>query len=176
MISNSSPATYKYALFEQNVVMDMRIREETLVTRLVIRQSWIDARFFWMDDCRFKDIELLHVNIDKLWRPDIAVHNNVDGTYISSSASDFQAVVFSNGTVLHSHIGKYSTFCRVNVRNFPYDEQVCSIDFHPFVYSGEDVKLRSGEVMRKNLKPNVEWELKRATTEYIGILLDSCRL
>ena len=148
--------------------MDMRIREETLVTRLVIRQSWIDARFFWMDDCRFNSIDRLHIDIERIWRPDIAVHNNVDGTYISSSVPTFKAIVFSNGTVLHSHIGKYSTFCRVNVENFPYDEQVCSIDFHPYVYSGEDVKLKTAEVMRKNLKPSSEWELKRATTEYKG--------
>jgi len=54
-------------------------------------------------------IEYIRVPISFIWKPEIGLHNNIDGNYIAKSATDFKATIYSDGTVIYTHIGIYNS-------------------------------------------------------------------
>ena len=51
----------------------------------------------------------------------------------------------------------------INVREFPYDWQICTILFNSLIYSSDEVNIsNSAPVSTLNLTNNVEWRLEQA--------------
>lgn len=69
-------------------ILDLNIIAESLISRLVFGQKWIDPRLEWEtlkwipEKCKFAKIEYLRLPIDMLWKPEIVMYNNIDGNYI----------------------------------------------------------------------------------------------
>ena len=52
---------------------------------------------------------------------------------------DYLALVFHNGKVTYVPQIKASVLCRLNMKRFPYDTQICGFKFGSWTYHGEKV-------------------------------------
>ena len=55
------------------------------------------------------------------------------------------------------------TECKINVKYFPFDEQICSITFGSWTYHGFKVDLFHGDADVTNFVQNTEWDLVEAS-------------
>ena len=109
----------------------------------------------------FYGVEYIHVNYDMIWSPEIILHNNADGVYMPDSFKDFKMLLYSNGTIVYQPMGIFTSHCNINVRDFPYDEQICSMFFTTMVYSSDVVRFEAvhGAPLVSQMKTNPEWNL-----------------
>ena len=130
---------------------------------VILKQKWIDNRLEWnLDD--YKGVEYLHIPIDKLWQPDIILYNNIDGNFYPS-LNDVPALVEHNGTVHWNPPSIYTASCNIQVRQFPYDIQRCTMLFKSMTYNYPEIALMPAheKVWTGHIQPHIEWELTEAT-------------
>jgi len=150
-------------------VLDLTIKQESLRVRMTIHHEWNDPRLYWEHLPHFKNITYIRTKYDQVWNPEIILHNNQDGNYYPESFSDFQLTVYSNGTIIYSPAGIFVSHCNINVRDFPYDEQICAMYLTSMVYSSSVVKFepRFKYMHTRTTIPNQEWDLVNSKIEEI---------
>ncbi|MCJ8733731.1 hypothetical protein PDJAM_G00226980 [Pangasius djambal] len=84
---------------------------------------------------------------------------SADGTYEVSFYSN--AVVSSNGEVAWLPPAIYKSACKIEVRNFPFDQQNCTLKFRSWTYDHTeiDLVLLSDFASRDDFKPSGEWDI-----------------
>ena len=72
---------------------------------------------------------------------------------------DYRAVVYSDGTVYYNFPTIVEALCPIDVRNFPFDTQICTLKFGSWAYHGRqlDIQLRDKTGDLAQMKSNVEW-------------------
>lgn len=84
---------------------------------------------------------------------------SADGTYEVSFYSN--AVVSSNGEVAWLPPAIYKSACKIEVRNFPFDQQNCTLKFRSWTYDHTEIDLilLSDFASRDDFKPSGEWDI-----------------
>ncbi|XP_046555143.1 neuronal acetylcholine receptor subunit alpha-6-like [Haliotis rubra] len=108
--------------------------------------------------------ETLLLRISDIWSPTIIFLNTVSDVKYTKDEED-KAIVYNTGLVVYVHNGRLDTRCKVNIQQFPFDQQVCFISMSPMVtaLSGEDVTVQNPNVDLESFEENGEWELVEAT-------------
>uniref|UniRef100_A0AC35TXV8 Neur_chan_LBD domain-containing protein n=1 Tax=Rhabditophanes sp. KR3021 TaxID=114890 RepID=A0AC35TXV8_9BILA len=105
----------------------------------VIKPSWIDQKLKWNPD-DYGGVDVLYVPSELLWLPDIVLYNNADGNYQISIMT--KAKLSPNGTVLWEPPAIFKSMCQIEVEWFPFDDQICTLIFGSWTYSGLEVDLK----------------------------------
>ncbi|CAJ0594932.1 unnamed protein product [Cylicocyclus nassatus] len=133
--------------------------------------DWNDARLVW-NSSDFDDIEGFYINQNLIWKADIAVFNSRSLTDVASDAK--HAYVKSSGDISLFVYNSVSFLCLMNVRNFPFDEQVCSIEFASYTFTSQELQLNC--IMPKHYNSvsasNNEWIIDAIESETV-VLRDS---
>ncbi|KAI3382356.1 hypothetical protein SNEBB_006712 [Seison nebaliae] len=125
---------------------------------------WIDYRLTW-DLSEFHQ-EYIEIPIKCLWRPDIVLFNNAEGTYEVTLMT--MATVHYSGEVIWEPPAIYRSSCPINVEYFPFDTQICSMKFGSWTYNGNEVDLLHMNSTDDNMKigidlidfyRSVEWDI-----------------
>ncbi|XP_013388502.1 neuronal acetylcholine receptor subunit alpha-10 [Lingula anatina] len=142
------------ALFK---MVDLDEKHQILFSSLWMRMSWTDNRLKW-NTTEF-EIEDLHIPYTRVWRPDITLYNDVGED--EKSLDKYPVKVHSDGSVLWLAPVLYKSYCRLDVRYFPYDQQVCPLRFGSWSFHGDHLLLtnmsESGDT--SEFVDNGEWEL-----------------
>jgi hypothetical protein len=105
----------------------------------------------------------------EIWTPDIVAING-PGKPEKQAKYQYPVLVICTGSVRWSYQDKLVSFCEMDVRNFPFDRQHCSILLQSSIYDSSQLKLRSlYNVVRLYKFINTEWELIHATIEEIDL-------
>ncbi|CBY12093.1 unnamed protein product [Oikopleura dioica] len=107
-----------------NEIINVNEVAQKLDIKFWFHHEWIDERLSW-DPKDYGNVATLHVPQDFLWLPDYALYGNADGDFII--AESVRVRIFSNGTVMWRPPIITKTFCEIQVANFPFDSQNCSI-------------------------------------------------
>ncbi|KAH8409516.1 hypothetical protein KR222_007698, partial [Zaprionus bogoriensis] len=86
----------------------------------------------WRDELRswnpkeFENITKLAMPSHKVWKPQITLFNAADddGAYLAETT---KVIIKSSGTILWVPPAVYTAYCKLNMRNWPYDEQTCKL-------------------------------------------------
>ena len=90
---------------------------------------------------------------------------------LSSSASNYgilyqrldtQVVLRHDGQVSWLAPVQVKTECKINVKYFPFDEQICRVTFGSWTYHGFKVDLYGNDADIANFVQNTEWDLQEA--------------
>lgn len=110
-----------------------------VITSGWIKQEWEDVFLRW-DPKHYGGVEILSVPADMIWRPDIVLFNNADGNFEISILT--KAILHYSGKVVWEPPVVYVSGCDIEVQYFPFDEQVCQMNFGSWTYDGTQVDLR----------------------------------
>uniref|UniRef100_A0A672GW12 Neuronal acetylcholine receptor subunit beta-2-like n=1 Tax=Salarias fasciatus TaxID=181472 RepID=A0A672GW12_SALFA len=129
-------------------------------TRLLVLslQEWNDYRLRW-DPEKYEGIKKLRIPSKHIWLPDIVLYNNADGVYEVSFYCN--AVVSNTGDIFWLPPAIYKSACAIEVQNFPFDQQNCTLKFRSWTYDHTEVDLilTSDFASRDDFTPSGEWDI-----------------
>ncbi|CAF0756631.1 unnamed protein product [Brachionus calyciflorus] len=155
-------------------LIDVDERNMIITTNCWLNQGWIDHKLIW-DPRDYDGIQFIHIPNEKIWKPDILLANNADSWAKISSIST-NAFVKYDGNVTWLSTVIFKSSCSINVRYFPFDEQVCDMIFASWTYDGFflDLSVNSDEGDVTNYIKNGEWHLVKLTATKISKRYSCC--
>ncbi|XP_037082475.1 acetylcholine receptor subunit alpha-L1-like [Pollicipes pollicipes] len=142
------------------------LKDQILTTNVWVEHEWLDYRFIW-DPFEYGGVTELYVPAEHIWLPDIVLYNNADGEYVITTLT--KAVIHSEGRVVWHPPAIFKSYCEIDVRYFPFDQQKCFMKFGSWSY-GSSIDLRHIKQSResnhvelgidlKEYYPSVEWDI-----------------
>ena len=100
---------------------------------------------FYYDDDDYYNVEndnpsVISVFAYQVWKPDLELYNAAEKPTIYDKNGAVK--LFYNGNILYIRPTKYSFSCKLDLINFPYDTQVCSMTFVSWKYAKNTLDLR----------------------------------
>ncbi|XP_071953127.1 neuronal acetylcholine receptor subunit alpha-10-like [Antedon mediterranea] len=120
-------------------VLDMDERRQTLKTNLWMTLNWRDEYLQW-DPEDFGNLKMIKIPSNLVWMPDIVLYDNADTAYLPF-LRDKIIVLYHNGTCNWASPIIVKSHCRLNVMNFPFDEQSCKMKFGPWQHDGTEIVM-----------------------------------
>ncbi|XP_076466888.1 neuronal acetylcholine receptor subunit alpha-3-like [Babylonia areolata] len=110
---------------------------DTLDTFLILQQSWHDARLQW-NSSQYSGLTEIQLPSSRVWTPDIFSYDNVDSDF---RPKDVMVSAYASGHLVWSTPLRLRTTCHVDLHNFPFDLQQCTLYFASWVYNGAQVNV-----------------------------------
>ncbi|KXJ28250.1 neuronal acetylcholine receptor subunit alpha-10 [Exaiptasia diaphana] len=158
-----------------NNIIDLNEKFQSLKSSIWVRQHWANPLFKW-NTSHYGGLGSLIVDSRKLWLPDIALYNNInDETNTVHLDQRLTRVrIDSKGMTYWAVPYIFSTLCKIDVKNFPFDTQLCALNFGSWQYDGNEVNIINDKKLARIAKtrvPNGEWdvlkvEIKRTVHYY----------
>ncbi|CAN9501274.1 unnamed protein product [Ophioblennius macclurei] len=149
-------------------ILNVDEKNQVLTTYVWYRQSWTDEFLVW-DPEDFDEVKQVSLPTANVWVPDILINEFVD---VGKSPDIPYVYVTHNGLVRNYKPIQVVTACTLNIYNFPFDVQKCSLTFQSWLHTIDDINItlmRSPEAVRvdKSVFMNQgEWELLHIPSKY----------
>uniref|UniRef100_A0A914WB49 Uncharacterized protein n=1 Tax=Plectus sambesii TaxID=2011161 RepID=A0A914WB49_9BILA len=104
---------------------------------------WKDELLTW-DPKLFNGTDYIKVPASKVWLPDIVVESSSLEPEYFMSQDDRVVLITSDGTVYLSFPFVLTNYCKMNIKEYPFDTQQCTIKIMSWVYVKEEITLQSG--------------------------------
>ncbi|MGH0189060.1 UNVERIFIED_CONTAM: hypothetical protein FKN15_034089 [Acipenser sinensis] len=149
-------------------------KNQVLTTYIWYRQQWKDEFLVW-DPKDFDDVKQISILTNNLWVPDILINEFVD---VGKSPDIPYVYVGNDGEVRNYKPIQVVTACSLDIYNFPFDVQNCSLTFTSWLHTIKDINislLRSPEevMFDKSVFMNQgEWELLHILSAYSAFSID----
>ncbi|XP_075404882.1 5-hydroxytryptamine receptor 3A [Tenrec ecaudatus] len=142
-------------------IINVDEKNQVLTTYIWYRQCWKDELLQW-DPEDFDNITKLSIPTDSVWVPDILVNEFVD---VGKSPDIPYVYVQQDGDIHNYKPLQMVTACSLDIYNFPFDVQNCSLTFTSWLHTIQDINIslwRNPEKVKydKSVFMNQgEWEL-----------------
>ncbi|XP_048776712.1 neuronal acetylcholine receptor subunit alpha-2-like [Ostrea edulis] len=147
-------------------------RSQTLRTTVWIDLEWTDVHLAW-NESEYDHINSIVVPQDKIWIPDICVANEVSNDKCLLKSEEGKALLENTGKVTLWWNKEVHTRCDVDISQYPFDRQTCSITIGTWYSEDEKIKLKNKfeKIDLSNYVYSEEWDIFNRT---IGkILIDN---
>jgi len=142
-----------------------------------MRLNWTDEFLRW-EPSEYENLTQIHFGAEEIWRPDIQLYNNADGSNLQHYGST-HFLVFHTGVVLWVPPAKFRSFCKIDLKLWPQDAQSCKLKFGSWTSHGSQIDLglfhNMSSVEQLNFyTENKEWEVlssfaTRNTNKYASV-------
>uniref|UniRef100_A0A8C7ZJU1 5-hydroxytryptamine receptor 3A n=1 Tax=Oryzias sinensis TaxID=183150 RepID=A0A8C7ZJU1_9TELE len=149
-------------------ILNVDEKNQVLTTYVWYRQSWTDEFLVWNPE-DFDEVKQVSLPTANVWVPDILINEFVD---VGKSPDIPYVYVTHDGLVRNYKPIQVVTACTLNIYNFPFDVQKCSLTFQSWLHTIDDINItlmRSPEKLRddKSVFMNQgEWELLHILSKY----------
>uniref|UniRef100_A0A3P8WE65 5-hydroxytryptamine receptor 3A n=1 Tax=Cynoglossus semilaevis TaxID=244447 RepID=A0A3P8WE65_CYNSE len=149
-------------------ILNVDEKNQVLTTYVWYRQSWTDEFLVW-DPEDFDEVKQLSLPTANVWVPDILINEFVD---VGKSPDIPYVYVTHDGLVRNYKPIQVVTACTLNIYNFPFDVQKCSLTFQSWLHTINDINItlmRSPEELREDKSVFMnqgEWELLHILSNY----------
>ncbi|XP_028399211.1 acetylcholine receptor subunit alpha-type acr-16-like isoform X2 [Dendronephthya gigantea] len=153
------PVKVKFGL-TLNQIVDVNEKQQILTTSMFVRQSWNNPSLSW-NPAEFMNITYINILPSRVWKPDVVLYDSV-----SSSRSGGHLDVGTTRIIVNSsgHNQWYSpinfeSHCKIDVRNFPFDQQACVVKLGSWTYDGTrlDITPEAPTADLGSFKASAEW-------------------
>ena len=176
-------------IFVLHHISDMDIQKMQLSFSANLYITWMDEYLTW-DPKDYEGIAEISVNEYEVWKPKLesldvnipsfsyrqAYAGHTDSIDVPNQGDSLR--VTNTGQVKHSFIIRSSSFCPVDLTNYPYDTQICNITFGCSNYDSREVQLVADQLFQshrrtdKIIKPHPTWDVSHeditVKTAYLG--------
>ncbi|KAK3233014.1 hypothetical protein CYMTET_56665 [Cymbomonas tetramitiformis] len=114
-----------YTAIWRLVPADIDDAEEVISGSIIMQHEWSDPYLRWAPEDYDGISEMGLKDDSKIWIPNIMIENTInDGVFMKG---EFGFRIRYDGIVRYNAPHAFSTSCRLDVREFPFDSQVCEI-------------------------------------------------
>ena len=110
-------------------IISLDEKRETLSCRGFFLIYWTDEILVWNLDP--DKPHFLQLSAHQVWTPLVYLGNSV--TDNANIISDSPVIVYNDGYVVYSDFRRTDTSCKVNIKKFPFDIQVCDIKLAVYI-------------------------------------------
>ncbi|KAI8500747.1 Neuronal acetylcholine receptor subunit alpha-7 [Branchiostoma belcheri] len=134
-------------------------KNQQIVTNLWVRLYWQDENLLW-NETQYGGASSIRIPSAEIWTPDIVLYNRIEGDE-TSDIPNTNAIITSSGDVTWLYPVTMVSSCKMNVYKFPYDEQICKLQFGSWTYDGFKVNItnRNAKGDSSNFILNEQWDL-----------------
>jgi len=142
--------------------------EGSYEVQLTFRQQWSEAQLAHTVNSRAGQ-QYRSLNASAVWKPDLFFSNELEGHFHELLAPNSLVRVYPDGNILLSQRVSLKLSCPMNLRDFPFDSQTCSILIASYGFTTEQLILmwKDGDPVQitKNLHLS-EFTLNQFNTSY----------
>ncbi|KAF5302237.1 hypothetical protein FQA39_LY10276 [Lamprigera yunnana] len=133
--------------------------KSTLNVNSWIRLVWTDDKLKW-NSSNYGGLTDINMADHEIWQPDIMLYNSASGSAVSHLGGT-HCVVRENGEIIWVPPTQLVALCDLNLRNWPFDTQTCTLKFGSWTYAGTeiDLKLYSTPFDLSYIIVNGEWDI-----------------
>ena len=102
--------------------------------------EWRDEELTW-NPADYGGLYLLAPPDGSIWMPDVSILNDVDPVMSRNSMTTLFFYIQFDGTVTYMALAKYRSSCSLNLMNFPFDKQNCTLMFTSWRHHASDLNL-----------------------------------
>ncbi|KAL4231609.1 Neuronal acetylcholine receptor subunit [Mactra antiquata] len=128
-----------------------------------MRVVWYEETISWDED-DYGGIKHMIVPSTTVWRPTITIHKAYNGKGLVGNKLTDQIRIGQTGHIQWVPKGTYSVVCDVDIRYYPFDEQICKIVYYAADESIDRVELNhNDEVLMRSLNKNenAAWKIHK---------------
>ncbi|KAJ8031943.1 Acetylcholine receptor subunit alpha [Holothuria leucospilota] len=138
--------------------------------------EWVDEYLMWDPD-KYGGVTLISLRTEDIWMPDIAVAERLDvGTAVVNLFQPY-LIVNNTGFVIFFQQTDLTIYCRLDMRKFPFDTQICEMRLLSYSYDSNQVILSFANTSASNentFRKNGVWNLKDVAVEEVETLYTCC--
>ncbi|XP_072014257.1 neuronal acetylcholine receptor subunit alpha-10-like [Amphiura filiformis] len=172
-VHNSSTATKVIMRLQVTSLLTMDIRDQKYSIQTFLKLTWTDEFLTW-NPKDFDGLKIHSVPVAMIWLPDILMYNSANMQFGIYKA-DTIAKLYPDGTVIWLIPTIYTSTCKIQVRWFPFDVQVCVMRFASWIHTGIEIDLHpenSLDALENRFLSNGVWDMvavrsKRVIVKYI---------
>ncbi|XP_060607697.1 neuronal acetylcholine receptor subunit beta-2-like [Ruditapes philippinarum] len=142
-------------------------KEQVLLSTIVLACNWKYETLVW-NESEFNEIKTMYVSPVDAWIPDVIAGNSFDSLYVlTENRADMLPIkVESNGDALWYTGGNIRTSCNIDITNYPFDVQHCTIVISKTTSDTEVlIDALRDQVISVLYKENGEWALEKSIIE-----------
>ncbi len=166
VVKDSDPVAIEFGL--GLIQMELDEKRKILVTTMWARYKWIDEYLKW-HPVTYGGVTSVRLNSGDIWLPDIVHFNTAD---VETLSRDSFLIILPDGSVTWVPQTVYKTSCNVNIRDFPFDQQRCTMWFgswtHPLSHIDINFAFAGGidlSTFQSDYKDSCEWEIVKHSAE-----------
>ncbi|OWA50321.1 Acetylcholine receptor subunit alpha-like 1 [Hypsibius exemplaris] len=141
---------------------------QVITVNVEVKQVWLDYKLKWEPEL-FGGMTQINLPCESIWLPDVVLYDNAEGDYQITKMTTL--TVNNSGFVTWNPPAIYKSYCKINVHNFPYDKQNCTMKFGSWTFDASLVDLKPSRdylgdsmVIKKGMdlseyKPSIEWDI-----------------
>ncbi|XP_071109931.1 neuronal acetylcholine receptor subunit alpha-7-like [Haliotis cracherodii] len=155
---NNSPDWAIEIWFNMYSLVDLNEKDQVLSLSGMFGLTWKEPLLEW--DAREYNTEVIYVPTEMLWLPDVILQNAV-ANYGQIGNRNLKVYLESSGTIVWFPGDFYKTYCKIDVRHYPFDTQSCKMILQPLSCEKKIVNLDLAPipVSLRKYDENGEWEL-----------------
>ncbi|MBZ3869010.1 5-hydroxytryptamine receptor 3A [Sciurus carolinensis] len=146
-------------------ILNVDEKNQVLTTYIWYRQFWTDEFLQWNPE-DFDNITKFSIPTDSIWVPDILINEFVD---VGKSPSIPYVYVRHQGEVQNYKPLQVVTACSLDIYNFPFDVQNCSLTFTSWLHTIKDINISLWRLPEK-VKSDKSVFMNQGEWELLGVL------
>lgn len=159
IINTSEPIEIQQGIAVQTLESFNQI-DETLSLNMWVRSNWRDEYLGWNDTNN--TLEFISVSSNEIWTPDIELLNAATKPEIYTLQGGIN--LYNQGDLMYSKPGIFKFSCALDLTNFPFDKQNCTMLFGSWVYNNKYINLIPNKNENKRIDvlksfSHSEWEI-----------------
>lgn len=171
----SDPVVVKFGI-ELVQLIDINERRQYITTKLWVRQFWQSDLMKW-DPKKWGGVNQLNIQANDIWKPDIVLYNNAEETS-SGSAEKFKTLITLYPSGMNSWLAPatFSSTCKINVKNFPFDSQTCKMKFGSWAFDATKLNLTQHDApfLTAQYVNSSTWDIVTIDAKFNSIIYRCC--
>ncbi|XP_037088901.1 neuronal acetylcholine receptor subunit alpha-9-like [Pollicipes pollicipes] len=139
--SHTTPTTVEFEVSIYNLI-DLNEKNQVMTVNAEIIMKWNDSFLFWNPD-NYAGIQDIRVPWKDIWTPDVVLYNSADSAY-EWAIYNTLAIVKSSGEVTMLSHAILRSSCEINIRYYPFDQQLCVMSFSSWSQDITQIALVTG--------------------------------
>ena len=146
-------------------IVDFNEVKEQIKLTTILKLSWKDEFLTWEPE-EFGNLSHIRIPQHLIWKPYLNIENSIEKLGEFGTPS-LHALLESSGKVTWKPVEVFTVSCSANVYKFPFDTQICHIEFEPSGYSSSEVRLISTayQIDLHEYKGTSGWDIANSTIE-----------
>ncbi|XP_070565221.1 neuronal acetylcholine receptor subunit alpha-10-like [Ptychodera flava] len=152
----NTTTTVEFSVWPAQII-NMDEKEQRMTVNAWITMWWVDEYLQWKTS-HYGGVDHIWLPTSHIWLPDITLYNNAD-TRWENFMDKALMIVRNDGHVDWSASVILKSFCKIDIRLFPFDRQQCTLVFGSWQYPQFFIDMKVGMGNISYFVDNGEWDL-----------------